>query len=108
LLDVVLKLVETVDTDNDFPRLRAGVASGMAVSRGGDWFCSPVNLASRGTGGARARTVLGADSVWDGVGATREFQGAFSSPRRLKGVKSEVRLFRIRRGGDSSAARNSD
>ncbi len=27
LLDVVLKLVETVDTDNDFPRLRAGVSA---------------------------------------------------------------------------------
>jgi len=40
LLDTVLKLVEVVDTDNDFPRLRAGVASGMAVSRAGDWFGS--------------------------------------------------------------------
>lgn len=47
LLDTVLKLVEVVDTDNNFPRLRAGVASGMAVSRAGDWFGSPVNVASR-------------------------------------------------------------
>src|SRR6202012_4551567 len=36
LLDAVLKLVEITDGDNDFPRLRAGIASGSAVSRAGD------------------------------------------------------------------------
>ena len=108
LLDVVLKLVEAVDTDNDFPRLRAGVASGMAVSRAGDWFGSPVNVASRVTGVARPGTVLVADSVWDAIGDTGEFQGSFVGPRRLKGIKSEVNLFRIRRGGDSNDSRNGD
>ena len=68
LLDTVLKLVEVVDTDNDFPRLRAGVASGMAVSRAGDWFGSPVNVASRVTDVARPGTVLAADSVWEALG----------------------------------------
>src|SRR5262249_10266009 len=58
LLDVVVKLVETIDTDNAFPRLRAGVASGMAVSRAGDWFGHPVNVASRVTGVARPGSVL--------------------------------------------------
>ena len=65
LLDTVLKLVEVVDTDNDFPRLRGGVACGMAVSRAGDWFGSPVNVASRVTGVARPGAVLVADSVRD-------------------------------------------
>jgi adenylate cyclase len=101
LLDVVLKLVEVVDTDNDFPRLRAGVSSGMAVSRFGDWFGSPVNVASRVTGVARAGTVLVADSVWEAVGESGEFSGSFAGARRLKGVKNEVKLFRVRRGGDS-------
>lgn len=101
LLDVVLKLVEAVDTDNDFPRLRAGVSSGMAVSRAGDWFGSPVNVASRVTGVARPGTVLVADSVWEAVGESGEFSASFVGARRLKGVKSEVKLFRVRRGGDS-------
>jgi adenylate cyclase len=100
LLDVVLKLVDLVDSDNDFPRLRAGVASGMAVSRAGDWFGSPVNVASRVTGVARPGTVLVADSVWEAIGDAGEFQGSFASARRLKGIKSEVKLFRVRRGGD--------
>jgi adenylate cyclase len=98
LLDTVLKLVDVVDTDNDFPRLRAGVASGMAVSRAGDWFGSPVNAASRVTGVARPGTVLVADSVREAVGAHAGFQWSFTSARRLKGIKNEVRLFRVRRG----------
>jgi adenylate cyclase len=103
LLDVVLKLVDVVDTDNDFPRLRAGVASGMAVSRAGDWFGSPVNMASRVTGVARPGTVLVADSVWDALNESdgpAEFQGSFAGARRLKGIKNEVKLFRVRRGND--------
>lgn len=99
LLDVVLKLVEAVDTDNEFPRLRAGVASGTAVSRAGDWFGSPVNVASRVTAVARPGTVLVADSVWDVIGDNGEFSGSFAGARRLKGIKNEVKLFRVRRGG---------
>jgi adenylate cyclase len=101
LLDVVLKLVEAVDTDNDFPRLRAGVSSGMAVSRAGDWFGSPVNVASRVTGVARPGTVLVADSVWEAVSESGEYAASFAGARRLKGVKNEVKLFRVRRGGDA-------
>jgi adenylate cyclase len=103
ILDVVLKLVEAVDTDNDFPRLRAGVASGMAVSRAGDWFGSPVNVASRVTGVARPGTVLAADSVWEALDGMGEFDGSFAGARRLKGIKNEVKLFRIRRGDGPSA-----
>ena len=103
ILDVVLKLVEAVDTDNDFPRLRAGVASGMAVSRAGDWFGSPVNVASRVTGVARPGTVLAADSVWEALDETGEFDGSFAGARRLKGIKTEVKLFRVRRGDGPSA-----
>ncbi|KZS60194.1 cyclase [Mycobacterium kansasii] len=98
LLDTVLKLVEVVDTDAAFPRLRAGVASGMAVSRAGDWFGSPVNAASRGTGVARPGTVLVADSVWESVGDGAGFEWSFAGTRRLKGIKNEAKLFRVRRG----------
>jgi adenylate cyclase len=98
LLDVLLKLVDAVDSDNGFPRLRAGVACGMAVSRAGDWFGSPVNIASRVTGVARPGAVLAADSVWEAVGETGDFQGSFAGARRLKGIKNEVKLYRIRRG----------
>ncbi|MHA7649446.1 adenylate cyclase regulatory domain-containing protein [Mycobacterium sp. ML4] len=96
LLDTVLKLVDMVDNDNDFPRLRAGVAFGMAVSRAGDWFGSPVNAASRVTGVARPGTVLATDSVCDAVGDDAGFSFSLAGARRLKGIKSEAKLFRVR------------
>jgi len=117
LLDGVLKLVEVVDTDNNFPRLRAGAASGMAVSRAGDWFGHPVNVASRVTAVARPGTVLVADSVWEALedtgdtadtGESGQFQGSFAGQRRLKGIKNEVRLYRVRRGSGSSGSSGPD
>jgi adenylate cyclase len=98
LLDAVLKLVDITDSDNDFPRLRAGIASGSAVSRAGDWFGSPVNTASRVTAAARPGTVLAAESVREELGDNAGFSWSFAGARRLKGIKDEVKLFRARRG----------
>ena len=98
LLDAVLKLVDITDSDNDFPRLRAGIASGSAVSRAGDWFGSPVNTASRVTAAARPGAVLAAESVRDELGDDAGFSWSFAGARRLKGIKGEVKLFRARRG----------
>ncbi len=98
LLDAVLKLVDITDGDNDFPRLRAGIASGAAVSRAGDWFGSPVNTASRVTAAARPGTVLAAESARDEIGDAAGFSWSFAGGRRLKGIKGEVKLFRARRG----------
>ena len=98
LLDAVLKLVEITDSDNDFPRLRAGVASGSAVCRAGDWFGSPVNTASRVSGVARPGTVLAAESVQQELGDGAGFSWSFAGSRHLKGIKGELKLFRARRG----------
>ena len=73
----------------------------MAVSRAGDWFGSPVNVASRVTGVARPGTVLVADSAWDAISESGAFDGSFAGARRLKGIKSEVKVFRVRRGDGS-------
>lgn len=98
LLDAVLKLVEITDGDNNFPRLRAGIASGSAVSRAGDWFGSPVNLASRVTAVARPGTVLAAESTRDELGDGAGFSWSYAGARHLKGIKGEVKMFRARRG----------
>jgi adenylate cyclase len=97
LLDAVLKLVEATGADDDSPRLRAGVAAGPSVSRAGDWFGSPVNLASRVTGVARPGAVLVAESVRETLGDAGGFSWSFAGARRLKGIKDEVKLFRVRR-----------
>jgi adenylate cyclase len=97
LLDAVLDLMDATDGDGDIPRLRAGIATGMAVSRAGDWFGSSVNLASRVTGAARPGAVLVAESTRDAIADDERFSWSFAGARRLKGIKSDVKLFRARR-----------
>ena len=94
LLEAALDLVDAAAA-NDLPRLRIGVASGCAVSRAGDWFGRPVNVASRVTAAARPGTVLVAESARDAVANAAGFDWSSAGARRLKGVKGEVKLFRL-------------
>ena len=79
-----------------FPQLRAGVAAGLAVSREGDWYGPPVNLASRVTGVARPGSVLATEEVRDAAGDGYAWSAA--GARELKGLKRRVPLYRVRRG----------
>jgi adenylate cyclase len=97
LLDAVMDLVDATEGDDDFPRLRAGVATGMAVSRAGDWFGSPVNLASRVTGAARPGSILVSESAREAIGDVEHFTWSFAGARHLKNIKSDVKVFRARR-----------
>ncbi|MFA7514467.1 MULTISPECIES: adenylate/guanylate cyclase domain-containing protein [Mycolicibacterium] len=97
LLDTLLRLVDETEDDDDFPRLRAGVATGLAVSRAGDWFGSPVNLAARVTGAARPGSVLVAEATREAVGEDERFTWSFAGGKHLKGFKSDVKTFRARR-----------
>lgn len=104
LLDVAIELVALAEAEGeDFPRLRAGLATGEALPRAGDWYGSPVNLASRVTSVARPGTVVVTRATRDAAAAEAEAAGQeerwrWSSlpPRRLKGVDGTVALFRVR------------
>jgi adenylate cyclase len=100
MLRAGLNLLTAAEKYEDFPQLRIGLASGCAVSRAGDWFGSPVNVASRVTGVARPGTVLVEESAREGIGSADEFEWSFAGARHLKGVKGEVKLFRARRPDD--------
>lgn len=106
LLDAVLQLSGAPDHDDTFPQLRVGVAWGWAVSRAGDWFGSPVNLASRVTNVARPGAVLVAESARDAIGDAKGFTWSFAGARRLKGIRGEARLFQARRAGASADTSN--
>jgi adenylate cyclase len=96
LLNNVLDLMEAAGAVQ-FPQLRAGIASGLAVTRAGDWYGSPVNLASRVTGVAPPSGVLVAESVRTAIGDVPGIVWSFSKSRHLRGVRGEVRLFRASR-----------
>jgi adenylate cyclase len=97
MLDAVLDLVAATEVDDDFPRVRVGLATGMAVSRAADWFGSPVNLASRVTGTARPGTILVSEATREAIGDDDRFAWSFAGARRLKGITDDVKLFRARR-----------
>jgi adenylate cyclase len=100
LLDSALSLVEAAEEEGEgFPLLRAGVAYGEALPRGGDWYGHPVNVASRITDVARPSSVLCAAEVRKAAGDG--YRWSSLRPRSLKGISGRVRLARVRRPEDS-------
>lgn len=97
LLEALMALVEQTEGDEDLPRLKVGMATGMAVSRAGDWFGGSVNLASRITGVARPGAILASETTREAIGDDERFNWSFAGARHLKGIKSDVKLFRVRR-----------
>jgi adenylate cyclase len=102
LVEVMLDLVHAANLEGErFPRLRAGVATGPALSRGGDWYGAPVNLASRITDIARPGSVVVDEPTREAAGEG-PWRWSPLSARRLKGVEGTVPLFRARRAdGDA-------
>lgn len=101
MLNAVLSLVEAVEADDEIPPVRVGVAFGPAVSRAGDWFGNTVNLASRVTSAARPGSVLVAEAVRQEAADADGLHWSAAGSRRLKGIKAEAKLYRVRRGANS-------
>lgn len=97
LVDASLDLVAAADAEGEeFPRLRAGLATGPALGRAGDWYGAPVNLASRITNVARPGSVVAAATTREAAD-DEPLRWSALPPRRLKGVEGVVPLFRARR-----------
>lgn len=96
LLDAALTLLDAAEAESeDFPQLRAGIAIGPALSRAGDWFGRPVNLASRITQIARPGSLLAEREVRES--AREAYRWSYAGERRLRGIREPVPLFRARR-----------
>jgi adenylate cyclase len=101
LLDVSTELVRLAEAEGeDFPRLRAGLATGPALQRAGDWYGSPVNLASRVSSIARPGSVVATASTRTAAAAADgdapRWQWSTLPARRIKGVEGSVQLYRAR------------
>ncbi len=96
LLHAALTLIDAADAEGEeFPQLRAGAATGLALPRAGDWFGRPVNLASRITSIARPGSLLAEREVHES--AKEAYGWSYAGERRLKGIRGPVALFRARR-----------
>ena len=98
LVEAVLELVDAAGGE-EIPPLRAGIATGKALGRGGDWYGRPVNLAARITGFARPESVVAAQALKDAVEEEDggRFDFSFAGRRRFKGIEGEVPVHRVRR-----------
>ena len=102
LMDAALRLHGAAAGEEDeFPQLRVGVAHGPALNHAGDWYGRPVNLASRITGIARRGSVLADEAAKEAAGDA--FHYSYAGEKRLKGVETPVKLFRVRREPKDSA-----
>jgi adenylate cyclase len=99
-LDLVAAAIAEGD---DFPILRAGIATGPILPQSGDYYGRSVNLASRVTGIARPGSVL-VDTPTREAAGEEEFEYSFAGERRLKGIDARTKLFRVRRVGEERRA----
>jgi adenylate cyclase len=97
VLDAVIGLVDAAATD-EMPSLKAGVAAGPALGRGGDWYGRPVNLAARITSFARPDSVVVTQGVRDALEAENggRFSFSFTGKHRFKGISGETAVYRVR------------
>jgi adenylate cyclase len=100
LVGQALDLVAAAAAEGDqFPVLRAGIATGPTLPQSGDYYGRSVNLASRVTGIARPGSVLVDTATREATGEAG-FTYSFAGERRLKGIDTRQKLFRVRREGD--------
>lgn len=99
VLEATFGLLERMAAEGEgTPLIRAGVARGAVVARGGDYYGAPVNLASRVTDIARPGTVLVTREVKEEIGED-EYSFSRAGRKHLKGIKGAVSLYRARPEG---------
>jgi adenylate cyclase len=106
LVDVVIALTWRTE-ELGLPRIRAGIASGSAVSHSGDWYGRPVNLASRITDVARPGSVVTSTAVREELAHRTDLHWRAFGPRMLKGIGG-VQLAAVRRSGPQAEAPDVD
>lgn len=94
MLDTVVALAAAVEAEGEsFPTLRVGLAYGPATPRGGDWFGSTVNLASRVTDAGKPGRVYATEAVAELAGDRHSWKR--SRRRSFKGVDGRTRLYSL-------------
>ena len=94
LIETLVTVARDVEAGgDDFPSVRIGVAYGPATNRGGDWFGSTVNLASRLTATSKPGRISATEEVQ--ALAPRSGWKRTRRLRSLKGISDRQRLFSL-------------
>jgi adenylate cyclase len=95
MVAAALALIHAAEQEGQqFPWLRAGIASGPTLPQSGDYYGRAVNLASRITNVARPGSVVLDEATKDAAGEA--FSYSYVGERKLKGLDYRVKLFRAR------------
>jgi adenylate cyclase len=102
-VDLALCLVHDVGGRHFFPTVRAGMNTGPAVERAGDWFGSTVNLAARVAAEAAGDEVLVTAATRDAAGTVARVEFRERGRRTLRNVPQPVILYAAVREGARTA-----
>jgi adenylate cyclase len=101
--EIGVRLSEEVGGDGDLPELRIGLACGTVVSRMGDVYGEPANVASRLTSIARPGSVLVDRHLADALGDDDRWRLRRVAPRPVRGY-AMLAPYRLRRVAPDGAA----
>ena len=102
--EIGLAISERATSRDDLPEVRVGLADGMVLSRLGDVYGEPVNLASRLTSIARPGSVLVDRDLADQLEGDGRFRLRRVPPRPVRGY-TLLHPMRLRRGEDASESK---
>lgn len=103
-IELGLRLVEEVGERPGFPILRAGMHTGSAVEREGDWFGATINLAARVSGLAGGGEVLLTQATRDAAGPLPGVEFRRRGAQRFKHINQPVEVYRAARTGGETEA----
>lgn len=99
-----LRIVNHIGGQHYFPIVRAGMSTGPAVERDGDWFGTTVNVAARVSGVAGGGEVLLTETTREAAGPAEDFELRERGRRSLRNVVEPVLLYAaIGEGGRQGA-----
>jgi adenylate cyclase len=90
---LALDLLTHLGTDQLMPPIHAGLHSGPAVGRGGDWWGATVNIAARVAAAAGPGQVLITEATRMAVGETDSIRLRGLGPLRLKNISLPVKIY---------------
>lgn len=104
-LKLSLAIVHEVGAQRGFPSVRAGLNTGPAIERQGDWFGATVNLAARIAGLAQGGEILLSEATKTAAGDFPGVEFRERGRRELRNVREPVLLYAAVRAGHPPDAR---
>ena len=92
-LRLALDLRREVDQDDLMPPIHAGLHTGPAVGRGGDWWGGTVNIAARVAAAAGPGQILLTEATRRAAGQTDSIRMRELGPLRLKNITLPVQVY---------------